>query len=393
MKKLNHPLMTNNFLLKDIKKVIDHLKKKNVILTQGHNVLKFEEEWSKWLGIKYSVFLNSGSSANLLTMNILKNLFKKKKIIVPALTWSSDISSVIQNNLKPVFVDINLNNLSMDIDQIIKKIDKNTLAVFITHAQGFNGLSNRLLKELKRKKVILIEDVCESHGAKFNGKKLGTFGLISNFSFYYAHHMSTIEGGMLCTNNKQVYEMARMLRSHGMTREIKDKKIEKSIIKKYPRLSSKFIFLHPAYNLRNTEIGAILGRSQLKRLDKNNKIRAKNLKQFLSLLDPNKYETNYDLEGNSNYAFPLLLKNKNIKKRNLFEKYLSNFNIEFRRGNAGGGNQLRQPYLKKFTKNIKNKNFQNVDYVHDYGYYIGNFPTLSANKIKTICSVLNSFKL
>lgn len=393
MKKLNHPLMTNNFLLKDIKKVIDHLKKKNVILTQGHNVLKFEEEWSKWLGIKYSVFLNSGSSANLLTMNILKNLFKKKKIIVPALTWSSDISSVIQNNLKPVFVDINLNNLSMDIDQIIKKIDKNTLAVFITHAQGFNGLSNRLLKELKRKKVILIEDVCESHGAKFNGKKLGTFGLISNFSFYYAHHMSTIEGGMLCTNNKQVYEMARMLRSHGMTREIKDKKIEKSIIKKYPRLSSKFIFLHPAYNLRNTEIGAILGRSQLKRLDKNNKIRAKNLKHFLSLLDPNKYETNYDLEGNSNYAFPLLLKNKNIKKRNLFEKYLSNFNIEFRRGNAGGGNQLRQPYLKKFTKNIKNKNFQNVDYVHDYGYYIGNFPTLSANKIKTICSVLNSFKL
>ncbi len=281
----------------------------------------------------------------------------------------------------------------MDIDQIIKKIDKNTLAVFITHAQGFNGLSNRLLKELKRKKVILIEDVCESHGAKFNGKKLGTFGLISNFSFYYAHHMSTIEGGMLCTNNKQVYEMARMLRSHGMTREIKDKKIEKSIIKKYPRLSSKFIFLHPAYNLRNTEIGAILGRSQLKRLDKNNKIRAKNLKHFLSLLDPNKYETNYDLEGNSNYAFPLLLKNKNIKKRNLFEKYLSNFNIEFRRGNAGGGNQLRQPYLKKFTKNINKKNFQNVDYVHDYGYYIGNFPTLSTNKIKTICSVLNSFKL
>jgi len=393
MKKLNHPLMTNNFLLKDIKKVIDHLKKKNVILTQGHNVLKFEEEWSKWLGIKYSVFLNSGSSANLLTMNIQRIFLKKKKIIVPALTWSSDISSVIQNNLKPVFVDINLNNLSMDIDQIIKKIDKNTLAVFITHAQGFNGLSNRLLKELKRKKVILIEDVCESHGAKFNGKKLGTFGLISNFSFYYAHHMSTIEGGMLCTNNKQVYEMARMLRSHGMTREIKDKKIEKSIIKKYPRLSSKFIFLHPAYNLRNTEIGAILGRSQLKRLDKNNKIRAKNLKHFLSLLDPNKYETNYDLEGNSNYAFPLLLKNKNIKKRNLFEKYLSNFNIEFRRGNAGGGNQLRQPYLKKFTKNIKNKNFQNVDYVHDYGYYIGNFPTLSANKIKTICSVLNSFKL
>ena len=115
----------------------------------------------------------------------------------------------------------------MDEDEIIKKINKKTLAVFLTHAQGFNGLSDRLLAFLKRKKILLIEDVCESHGATFKNKKLGTFGLISNFSFYYAHHMSTIEGGMICTNNRRIYELARMLRSHGMTRESNNDAFEK----------------------------------------------------------------------------------------------------------------------------------------------------------------------
>ena len=384
--------MENNFSPEDIKKVITHLKSKNVILTQNKNVEKFEKNWSRWLGVKYSVFVNSGSSANLLSVTIVKNLFKKKnKVILPALTWSSDISSVIHNNLKPVFVDINPNTLSMNIEQVIKKIDKNTLAVFLTHAQGFNGLNSKLLHNLKKKKIVLIEDVCESHGATFNKKKLGTFGLISNFSFYYAHHLSTIEGGMICTNDKSIYEMARILRSHGMAREINNKKLEKIIQKKYPKLSPKFIFLHPAYNLRNNEIGAILGNSQLKRLNKNNKIRALNLKYFLKLLDPKKYKTDYYLTGNSNYAFPLLLIKKNFLTRNLFEKYLIKNGIEFRRGNAGGGNQLRQPYLKKYIGKINLKNFLNVEDVHHYGYYIGNYPTLSLKKIKKICFILNSF--
>ena len=146
--------MENNFSPEDIKKVITHLKSKNVILTQNKNVEKFEKNWSQWLGVKYSVFVNSGSSANLLSVTIVKNLFKKKnKVILPALTWSSDISSVIHNNLKPVFVDINPNTLSMNIEQVIKKIDKNTLAVFITHAQGFNGLNSKLLHNLKKKKL------------------------------------------------------------------------------------------------------------------------------------------------------------------------------------------------------------------------------------------------
>ena len=388
--KFSHPLMHNNFTKSDMRSVSNLLKQKNIILTQSKHVKNFEKKWSKWLGVKYSVFVNSGSSANLVTISILKMLYKKNEIILPSLTWVSDVNSVILNNFKPVFVDINLKNLCMSENQIIKKINKKTLAVFITHAQGFNGLSDNLLKYLKRKKIILIEDVCESHGAMHNKKKLGTFGLISNFSFYYAHHMSTIEGGMICTNNKKIYHIARALRSHGMAREIDDKKEENKIIKKYPKLSPKFIFLYPAYNFRNNEIGAVIGINQLKSLDKNNKKRKKNFLLFLKNLNSKMYITNFDLRGSCNYAFPLILKNKNLKLRSKFENLLKKNKIEFRRGNAGGGNQLRQPYLKKYIKKVNFSNFKNVEHVHDFGYYIGNYPSLSSKKIKKICSILNS---
>tara|TARA_Y100000816_G_scaffold282644_1_gene258582 strand:+ start:586 stop:1767 length:1182 start_codon:yes stop_codon:yes gene_type:complete len=389
--KINHPLMHNNFSSSDMDSVRKLLKNKDLILTQSKKVLEFENKWSKWLGVKYSVFVNSGSSANFLSMLILKSISsKKKEIIVPTLTWVSDINSVIMSGFKPVFVDINPQNLSMDEDQILKKINKNTLAVFITHVQGFNGLSDRLLKTLKSRKILLIEDVCESHGAKFKGKKLGTFGLISNFSFYYAHHMSTIEGGMICTNNKDIYEKARIFRSHGMAREAKNLKFQKKMEKKYPKLSPQFIFLYPTFNFRNNEIGAVIGLNQLKRLNKNNSLRTRNLKLFLSLLDRSKYRTDYNTYGSSNYAFPIIFKNKNFNFREIFEKTLKKYNIEFRRGNAGGGNQLRQPYLKSFLKNINFKNFPEVDHVHFFGYYIGNYPSLSISKIKKICFILNN---
>ncbi len=311
--KINHPLMHNNFLNSDMDSVRKLIKDKNLILTQSKKVLEFEKKWSKWLGIKYSVFVNSGSSANFISMLILKSLFtKKNEIIVPSLTWVSDINSVIMSGFKPVFVDIDPKNLSMNQDQVLKKINKNTLAVFITHVQGFNGLSDKFLKKIKNKNVIIVEDVCESHGATFKGKKLGTYGLMSNFSFYYAHHMSTIEGGMVCTNNKKIYEMARIFRSHGMVRESRNPKFENKMIRKYPKLSPQFIFLHPTFNFRNNEIGAVIGLNQLKRLNKNNRIRTKNFKLFLKLLDPKKYRTDYDIKGSSNYAFPLVFRKKNL---------------------------------------------------------------------------------
>lgn len=392
MKTFFHPLMENNIDQSDIKSLLKFINSNNAkIFTQSSKVKEFEKKWSKWLGVKYSVFVNSGSSANLLSMSLIKLFYGSGEVIVPSLTWISDIASVMQNGLTPKFVDVNLGNLSMNEDEVIKSINKKTKAVFLTHAQGFNGLSSRLINILKDRKIPLIEDVCESHGAKFKGKKLGRFGLISNFSFYYAHHMTTIEGGMLCTNNKKIYETAKILRSHGMLRESGNKNFEKKTIRNNKDLSPKFIFLYPAYNVRNTEMSAVIGINQLKNLDKNIKRRNENFLYFLKGLNKIEFFTNFDLKGISNYAFPIILNRKNLKYRDDFEKYLIRNKIEFRRGNAGGGNQLRQPYLKKFRKKINLKNFKNVDHIHFYGYYIGNYPTLKKNKIDKLIKILNNF--
>ena len=385
--------MNNNYSNQDMNAVKNLLKNRNIILTQSKKVEEFEKKWSKWLKVKYSTFVNSGSSANYISISLLKVVNKNKtknEIIVPSLTWVSDVNSVIMNGFKPVFVDINLSNLSMNTKEVLKKINNKTLAVFITHAQGFNGLNDELINKLKQKKIHLIEDVCESHGAKFKNKKLGTYGLISNFSFYYAHHMTTIEGGMICTNNKKIYELSKILRSHGMVREAKNKKYEKKLINKYKDLSPQFIFLYSTLNFRNNEIAATFGINQLKNLDKNNQLRTKNFLFFLKNLDPKKYWINYDLHGSCNYAFPIILKTKNLKKRDYFEKQLFKNNIEFRRGNAGGGNQLRQPYLKDIVKLKNFKEFKNVELVHFFGYYIGNYPELKREKILKITQILNN---
>ena len=394
--KFKHSLMSNNFTRSDMDQVKKFINRKNITLTQSKKVKEFEKKWSSWLGTKYSVFVNSGSSANFITISALKIINKHRKkneIIVPSLTWVSDINSVVMNGFKPVFVDINFSNLSMNIDNVLKKISKKTLAVFITHAQGFNGLNNKLLEVLKKKNIHLIEDVCESHGATFQNKRLGNHGLISNFSFYYAHHLTTIEGGMVCTNDKKIYEIIKILRSHGMLREANNKKYEKKLVNKYKYLSPKFIFMYPSLNFRNNEIGAVIGINQLKSLNKNNLLRTRNFKLFLKLLDPKKFFIDFDIVGSSNYAFPVILKTTNFKKRDLFEKELLKNGIEFRRGNAGGGNQLRQPYINNVVKNINLKKFKNVDHVHFFGYYIGNYPSLNQNKINSICKILNNTKI
>ena len=270
MTNFKFPLMRNNFDKNDFKSIINLLQSDDPKLTQGQNVKKFEKKWSDWLGIKYSVFVNSGSSANLLTIAALKTKFPNGgEIIVPPLTWVSDISSVIFFGFKPVFVDIDFKTLSLDNNDVISKVNSKTVAVFITHAQGFNGLNKKLIDFLKENNILLIEDVCESHGANYKGKKCGTFGWISNFSFYYAHHMSTIEGGMICTDDENIYQVLKMLRGHGLLRESDSKEFQEHNIKKFPELNKDFIFLLNGFNVRNNEIGALLGISQLKKLDKN----------------------------------------------------------------------------------------------------------------------------
>lgn len=387
--KIKYPLMSNNILPNDFKVLINFLKKKP-ILTQSKNVKKFEETWSKWLGVRHSVFVNSGSSANLLQIQLLKMKYPKGgEVIVPPHTWSSDISSLLHCGFKPVFTDINLNTLGLDTKLIISKINKKTVAVFLSYIQGFNCLTDELINFLKKKKIYLIEDVCESHGAKFNNKKLGTFGWTSSFSFYYAHHISTIEGGMICTDDKDVYHNLLMLRSHGMVREVKDRKFQSDIKKKYKDLNTKFIFKFPAYNVRNTEIGGVLGIEQIKRLDKNIYKRNRNHKYLLSNLNKKIFYTDFDLKGSSNYAFNIILREKNDYLVKKILKSLDKEGIEYRMGCAGGGNQLRQPYLENFIKKSEIKKLKNTEHIHFYSFYIGNYPELSLKNVDKIVNILN----
>ena len=385
---LNWPLMKSNITRADLNVVVEYLSQDDPVLTHSKQVQAFEQEWSDWLGVRYSVFVNSGASVNLLTMAALKEMYGPGEIIVPPLTWVSDIAAVLQNGHTPVFVDIDRRTLGMDNVQVLEKLTPNTRAVFITHILGYNALTQELLGELQRRNIPLIEDVCESYGATFKGRKLGTFGLMSNFSFYYAHHMSTIEGGMVCTNDRNLYETVRMLRSHGMVRETTADEIKRSYMEKYPDLNPDFIFAFPAYNVRPTEIGAVIGRSQLKRLDENNRIRIRNLQIFLSHLGPDKYQTDFAAEGSCNYAFTLVLREPDVALRDNVERTLRKHGVEFRRGLSGGGNQLRQPYLRRIFKD-EFKEYPNVNHVHFFGWYIGNYPGLEQEKILALCDVLN----
>ncbi len=390
--KLDWPLMQNNITRVDLDTVIDYLRQDEPMLTQSRQVRQFEEEWSEWLGVRHSVFVNSGSSANLITLAALRALYGPGEVIVPTLTWVSDISAVLQAGFRPVFVDINPRTLGMDNDEVMRKITPDTRAVFITHVLGYNALGQHLLDELEARHIPLIEDVCESHGATFQGRKLGTFGLVSNFSFYYAHHMSTIEGGMVCTDDPDLYEALRMFRSHGMVREMDTLNRKQASWAEHPDLNPDFIFMYAAYNVRSTELNAVIGRSQLKRLDAQNAQRRHNLELFLEHLSPERYFTDFEVTGSCNYAFTLVLKEPDEALRDAIMATLRELRVEFRRGTSGGGNQLRQPYLRPYVPVEVIKDYPRVDHVHFFGFYIGNFPGLEESKILQLCSILNDIR-
>jgi CDP-6-deoxy-D-xylo-4-hexulose-3-dehydrase len=387
--RLDWPLMRDNVTRADLDAVIDYLKQEEPILTQAAQVRAFEREWSDWVGMKYSVFLSSGSSANLLTLAGLKTLTGGGEIIVPPLTWVSDIAAVLHCGFEPVFVDIDPRTLGMDSEQVIARLGPRTRAVFLTHVLGYNALTAELLDELQRRGIPLIEDVCESHGATFQGRRLGSFGLCSNFSFYYAHHLSTIEGGMVCTNDEDFYETVRMMRSHGMVRELVSLERKEEYWESYPDLNPDFIFAFPAWNVRSMEINAIIGRSQLPRLEDNIQQRTENLMLFLTNLDPDVYQTDFATEGSSNYALTLILKEPDAKLWRQVASCLRANGVEFRRGLSGGGNQLRQPYLRRLLPPDEYMKYPRVEHVHFYGCYIGNYPTLPQEKILRLCELLN----
>ena len=382
------PLMSDNIDREDINTLVDFLNQDPIPkLTNGPKVVEFENAWGQWLGTKYNLMLNSGASANELTMLALNYIHGEGEIIVPPLTWISDVASVLFAGFKPVFVDINLRNLSFDIDKLKAAITPQTKAIFLTHVLGVNALTDELIELCKEKNILLIEDVCESHGTTFKGQKVGSIGFASNFSFYFAHHMSTIEGGMICTNDEHFYQVCRALRSHGMMREMTDNNFKQQIIDENPDLNKDFIFIRPAHNFRSTELNAVIGLSQIKKLDANNINRVNNFNYFIERLDSNKYITDLEIEGQCNYAFIVILKEPSFELRDKVEKTLSENGIEFRRGLSGGGSQIRQPFFKG---QFNYDEFKNVDHVHHFSWYIGNYPTLEQEKIDKLLNILNN---
>jgi len=380
--------MSDNIDREDINTLVDFLNQDPIPkLTNGPKVVEFENAWGQWLGTKYNLMLNSGASANELTMLALNYTHGEGEIIVPPLTWISDVASVLFAGFKPVFVDINLRNLSFDIDKLKAAITPQTKAIFLTHVLGVNALTDELIELCKEKNILLIEDVCESHGTTFKGQKVGSIGFASNFSFYFAHHMSTIEGGMICTNDEHFYQVCRALRSHGMMREMTDDNFKQQIINDNPDLNKDFIFIRPAHNFRSTELNAVIGLSQLKKLDSNNVNRVNNFNHFIERLDSNKYITDLEIEGQCNYAFIVILKEPSFELRDKVEKTLSENGIEFRRGLSGGGSQIRQPFFKG---QFNYDEFKNVDHVHHFSWYIGNYPTLEQEKIDKLLNILNN---
>ena len=386
-------LINDSITQDDKAALIDHINIDGVRFTQGSKVRQFEKEWSEWLGVKHSVFVNSGASANYIMVSIMKEMKGYGEVIVPTLGWVSDISPVVNLGLKPVFVDVSLETFSTDIEKILPLVNENTIGLTLVHCLGFNSISQQIIDLCEDKNIFLIEDCCEAHGATYQEKKVGTLGDVSNFSFYFGHHMTTIEGGMVCTNDDEIYQYAKMFRSHGMTRldYLQNDELGMNLQKKYeslyPDLNPLFTFAVPGYNMRNQELNAIIGTSQLKRLDYNIQRRVENLKTWVDTLDSEKFFTDYELEGNSNFALPLIILGEDRNRLLRVCDILKRNEVEYRIGTAGGGNQAKQPYLEKYD--FVAGELPNSDYIHHYSLYIGNHPEISKEKIINLCNKLN----
>jgi len=373
----------------DKKALTDFINTPNQKFTNGVKVREFEAEWSKWAGVRYSTFVNSGASANYIMASIMKEQKGAGEVIVSPLGWVSDVSPLVNLGFTPVFVDVDMETMSITLDNIKDAVTDKTVGVCLVHVLGFNAINDQLVKFCKDNDLFLIEDCCESHGATYNNEKIGKFGDVSNFSFYFGHHITTIEGGMVCTDDEEIYQLSRGFRSHGMTRELSEE-VQEKYKKDYPEVNPLFTFAVPGYNFRSTELNAVLGLEQIQRLDYNIEKRKENFKVWLDCLDPIIYYTAFKEEGNSNFSLPLIIQDSN---KELFEKVcvlLDDEDVEYRIGTAGGGNQARQPYLEKYE--FRTHDLTNVNYIHEYGLYVGNHPELDKDGIISLCDKLNSLK-
>lgn len=335
--------------------------------TQFTNVKKFEEKFSRWQNCKNCVYVNSGSSANFLLVNALKELRRWRsdaEVIVPAVTWSTNIAPVIQNGLKPVFADINLNDLSFDYERLERLITDKTCAIFVTHLIGIPADISLIKKIIGKRPIFILEDCCESQGAKIGDENVGNFGIGSTFSFYWGHHMTTVEGGMICTCDEELYKLLLLKRSHGLAREL-PAAYHRELEKKHSNIDFAFLFLTDGFNMRNTELHAEIGLSQLEKIDRYIQIRNENFFSFMELCA--KYDELMLLksQGVSSFSLPFIFKDNLKKKR--FQEFITSQGIESRP--LISGNLLLQPFLKSYYDAV---NFKNADFLHANAFYIGN---------------------
>ena len=371
----------------DKKALTDFINTPNQRFTNGPKVKEFEKAWSEYVGCDFSIFVNSGASANYIMASIMKEEKGVGEVIVSPLGWVSDVSPLVNLGFTPVFVDVSMENMSITLDNIKAAVTDKTVGVSLVHVLGFAAVTDEMKKFCDDNDLFFIEDCCESHGATYKGTKVGNFGDVSNFSFYFGHHITTIEGGMVCTNDERFYDYAKLFRSHGMTREA-SVQLQEQYERSRPDLNPLFTFAVPGYNMRNQELNAVLGLEQLKRLNYNCDKRRDNFKSWVDSLNSDKFFIDFHQNGNSNFALPLVLKEKDLE---LFEKcciLLEEQNVEYRVGTAGGGNQARQPYLDKY--NFIAHDLSNVDHIHDFGLYIGNHPELVDEDIVNLCKELNN---
>lgn len=351
-------------------------------LTKGPLTEQFEKEWAQWLGTKYAVFVNSGSSANLAMVYALKisKKLKNNKIVLPCVSWVTTVSPAIQLGMEPILCDTDKECLGIDIE-CFEKIckEQNPACVCIVHVLGIPNKMDKILEICKKYDVILLEDSCESVGTLYNNKQTGTFGLMSTFSTYFGHHYSTIEGGFVCTDNFELYEILKSIRSHGWSRDLstetKNKLQEEHQIDDFRNL---YTFYYPGFNLRATDVQAFLGINQLKFLKEKNQKRYENLLKY-DFLIKNSY---WKLKFNgfvSNFAYPIIhpLKNKIVTE-------LNQNNVECRPLICGS--MSRQPFYYK-QYGLKEYNFS--DHIHDFGLYLPNNPDMTEKEIEFICSIVN----
>ena len=366
-------------------------------LSFGKECENFEKKFAKWQGRKYCVFLNSGSSANLATIQTLINLKKlsrNDKVGFSALTWSTNVMPLIQLGLQAVPVDVEVDTLNVSSKQLLIVLKKHKLkALFLTNLLGFCDDIDEIRKICRREKILLIEDNCESLGTVYKKKKLGNYGVASTFSFYVGHHMSTIEGGAVCTDSERFATMLRIVRAHGWDRNLSVQRQSKLRNKHNVNSTfySRYTFYDLGYNLRPTEINGFIGSTQIPYLNEIIKKRNQNflrlaqvIYQREDLFYPIRYE-HIDLV--SNFAFPVICKSKKIRN-DIVD--LCNNKIELRP--IVGGDMTKQPFFTKHTRKTKFGN-NNASMIHEQGLYFGNNPDLTEEEITAIEALFRNYKV